>query len=104
MNNFSYVWPVILAFCCLIAALWSVLRVNRALESLREAQPCSVSRIKSIEASLEELQGAITEVANRVKMMRVRSAANHVSDKSAAPDPYREPDAWRRHMEKQLRK
>jgi hypothetical protein len=43
-------------------------------------------------------------VANRVKMMKVRGAANHVREDrpSETPDPYKNPDAWRLWMNNQM--
>jgi hypothetical protein len=98
------------AFILSIVACWlSVRSANRAQE-LREALKVSpVSRIKSLETSLADTQGALEEVANRVKMMRVRNAANHTEtsgpkpgQRKDEPDPYSDPDGWRQAMNAKL--
>lgn len=74
----------------------------RASES-RLAVPRSLdSRTQSLEQSVAELQSTLEELANRVKMMKVRNAVRHVPDRDAEPDPYRDPNGWRERMNKRL--
>lgn len=61
-------------------ALTSARNAVRMLESLPTAQHSSDSRIDSLRDSLTETQDALQTLANRVKMMRVRNAANHVGE------------------------
>lgn len=77
----------------------SAIRV-RELQDMLTRSP--LSRVQSLETSLTDMQGALTEVANRVKMMKVRNAATHVPEKSSEPDPYKDPDGWRRSMNRRL--
>jgi hypothetical protein len=73
------------------------------VQELRDRPESSqVSRIKSLETSLAETNDALAAVANRVKMMRVRSAANHTADRDDSPDPYKDPDRWRQSINKQI--
>jgi hypothetical protein len=47
----------------------------------------------------EEHTAAMTELANRLKMIKVRSATSHGSKTSdGLPDPYTDADAWRKAM------
>lgn len=93
-----------LAVICVSAAVVScvaltgcVLTVRNAVRNLESVAPpaCScASQVRALTASQDELQAAITEVANRVKMMKVRAAVNHVQD--APADPASLKDALRR--------
>lgn len=76
---------------------------------LRELQdrltPLPLLRLGSVERSLAELTATMQELANRVKMQRVRAAVNHVPDRpvdESLPDPYRDPDGWRKAMNERL--
>lgn len=68
------------ASVCAIAALtvaFSARRAAHRAESLPPA-PCSCAlRIESLATALTETQEALSVVANRVKMQRVRNAATH---------------------------
>jgi hypothetical protein len=59
------------------------------------------SRVQSLEQSVEDTRLTLEQLANRVKMMRVRNAVNHTTDKTD-PDPYRDPNAWRTEMNRKL--
>lgn len=63
-----------------------------------------LSRIESCELRIDELAQAIGDVANRVKMQRVRNAANHVDDNpSSKLDKLKEnPEAWRAEMNRRI--
>lgn len=105
MTDISSVLSATAFFLSIVATFCAARSVILARE-LREAVRCfPVSRLKSIETSLADTQDALTEVANRVKMQRVRSAANHVRQEREAntdPDPHREPDRWRDWMNSRL--
>jgi len=55
-------------------------------------------RTASLETSRDELATELTSVANRVKMQRVRTANQEVKAKATEPDPYTDPEAWRKMM------
>jgi hypothetical protein len=105
-------WPAFfnvlsVAACTLsLAALWFAVRnvtVVRELQARLTRFP--LSRLDSLETSLADQAEAMTVLANRVKMHRVRTAANHIpDDKPTLPDPYRDPDAWRKAMNARLQK
>lgn len=97
----SKLWLVVICVCaaalCLFSLAGCVLTVRNAVKQLELAAPpaCScASSVRALSASQEELQAAITEVANRVKMMRVRNAVNHVPD--LPNDPASMKDALRK--------
>lgn len=96
----------VLSFILSLAACLYVARIATQLRELRDRkEACGPSRIKSLETSLQETQDALAELANRVKMMKVRGAANHVRDEKRAsgePDPYVDPDRWRNETNKKL--
>lgn len=101
MTDFSFVLAVTACFLSVLAAFSSV-RTAAALRALRDRWPqLSESRLHSIETSLAEQADALQAVANRVKMQKVRNAANHAQG-SGEPDPYSDPDGWRRAMNKRL--
>ena len=88
---------LLISACVLIATLSAVVSAralyiarNAAdrLASLPTAPASSESRISSLADSLAETQDALATLANRVKMMRVRNAANHVGESNTIPsDP-----------------
>jgi hypothetical protein len=93
----------VLAFFLSLAAFWLAVQSATHVQELRDRPESSqVSRIKSLETSLAETNDALAAVANRVKMMRVRSAANHTADRDDSPDPYKDPDRWRQSINKQI--
>lgn len=102
MSGFFIAWIAATCFLSLVAVLACVLTAARVRELQDRLSHLPVSRLKSVETSLTELQEGLEAVANRVKMMRVRNAANHVPDKPGAPDPYTNPDEWRKEMNRTL--
>jgi len=57
------------------------------------------SKLQSLEQLVEDQTQAMTDMANRLKMIKVRSASSHGSKSdNALPDPYTDPDGWRRAM------
>lgn len=98
MSDFFSVSSVVLAILSLILSGWSVLRARRVvalpLAKLRSIE----SRTESLENSVSEWSQTVTDLANSLKMTRVRAAAKHASSDrkvDALPDPYKDPDAWR---------
>jgi len=98
---------VLSVLACILSALamkFAVRAARDAAASLRAPPHLSESRLKSLETSVAEQADALLEVANRVKMQRVRNAANHATGQpSTMPDPYRDPDGWRKAMNSRLR-
>jgi hypothetical protein len=84
-------------------ALYAVRLANRAL-GLPQIKLRSVeSRLQLLEQLTEEQTSAQTDLANRLKMMRVRSATSHATKSdNGLPDPYKEPDRWRIEANKRL--
>jgi hypothetical protein len=102
MSGFFIALIAATCFLSLTAVLACALTAARVRELQDRLAHLPVSRLKSVETSLTELQDGLEAVANRVKMMRVRNAANHVADKSGAPDPYTNPDEWRKEMNRTI--
>ena len=76
----SFALLAILCCASLSAALIAV-RIARHTTALPHQKLHSIeSRLLSIESIQTDQGTAIEQVANRVKMQRVRNAANHVSD------------------------
>lgn len=89
---------------CLIGCARTVQTVKADSASLVAEVRLNASRIQSLTEShalsVEELQN----LANRVKMQRVRSAADHAtsSKPDGEPDPIRDPDKWRAWMNRKI--
>lgn len=83
---------------CLLAFLVAR-RVIRAAESGARAARSCTSRVESLEAWREEATTTLTDLANQLKMQRVRRAGlTHAAAKDEPPDPYKDPDGWRTWM------
>lgn len=101
--NVSFFALIVSLFAAVISgwAAYVALRAVRVSES-RLTLPRSLdSRVESLEQSVADSQSTLEQLANRVKMMKVRNAVNHVPDRSS-PDPYRDPNAWRAEMNRKL--
>jgi len=71
----------ILCVCSLLASLAAV-RIARATTVWRPAHLASIeSKLRSIESSQADTADGLLALANRVKMHRVRNAANHIADR-----------------------
>jgi len=81
-----------------VACLFAVRTATQQSESLVRRLRSVESLTQSLrESSAEQLQ-TVADLANRLKMIRVRSALSHAERKTDAeelPDPYKEPDKWR---------
>lgn len=98
-----------LSFILSVVAVISVARTVTVVQELRELLRRSPqSRIASLETSRDEMQLELLNLANRLKMIKVRRAADHVRDdddeKPKFPDPHRDPDGWRKAMNLDLAK
>ncbi len=98
-------WIVI--FCALSAIAAPVLSflvarrvVADAASSARSARSV-VSRVELLEASVSETQDLVKDLANSLKMARVRRAGLTHAAGNEPPNPYTHPDEWRKFMNKQ---
>lgn len=81
---------------CLLAAFYAARIAAQRVAWPRQALRSCELRIASLEDSRTELVQSVTDLTNRLKMMRVRSASTHAAGSSGEPDPYKDPDAWRK--------
>lgn len=94
--NFSFALLAILCAVSLFGSACAVLIAVRRTGSPRAQLHSVVSKISSLETKLEETSETLSVLANRVKMQRVRTAANHVSDPINADEPTNIKDALRK--------
>lgn len=99
--DISSVLSAAVAFLSAGAALSAARNAIRERESLRRQVDSCESLLRSLRISLDEQASTLETLANRVKMQRVRTAATHATSDSE-PDPYQNPDAWRKRMNAQL--
>lgn len=110
-NGWAEMWNILVGFSGALAATALVLSIialrsaaraaAQAPDSLAARLSSTESGMRSLRGALDETQSALEEVANRVKMQRVRTAANHVKEPSE-PDPYKNPEEWRKAMNSRL--
>lgn len=106
------IWAILAGFFAALSAALSLACLTRAISAARDAKAATglparalsslTSRIESLEVSRDDQATAMTDLANRLKMIRVRSAANHASKPDGDPDPYKEPERWRTVMNERL--
>lgn len=105
MSDFFSALSVVLATASLILAFWSARSAKRAVESPPAKLRSIESRIESLEGSVSEWSQLTTDVANSVKMMKVRRMTAGPSSSAQAddfPDPYKDPDKWRAAMNRRI--
>lgn len=90
-----------LAVCCLIATFFVARRAARAAEWLPGKVASLESQLALQQRLTNDLAETLTELANRVKMQRVRNVVQHGST-TALPDPARDPEGWRKAMNRSL--
>jgi hypothetical protein len=93
---------VSICILCVAVAIYSAQRAIHASESLAPRVRSVESRLESLRGSLDDVTTTLTDLANRVKMQRVRTAVNHGNGKSEGPDPYKDPEGWRKMMNAQI--
>lgn len=107
-TGFFNVLSVSSCILSMLACRYAVRAVTVAQELQAQNEHSPASRMASLEASQSELLEELQNLANRVKMMKVRRAADHVDDAKpragAMPDPYKDPDGWRTAMNSRLGK
>ena len=109
MSGFSIALPALCLLLSIVAAFFAA-RSARIAQDLRDRferfktqQMRSPSDVGSLSARLDELESTMEVLANRVKMQKVRNAANHAERADAGlADPYKDPDRWRQQMNAQL--
>lgn len=92
------VLSALICILCLPVVISHAQRAIRASELLAPRVRSVESRLESLRASLDDVTTTLTDLANRVKMQRVRTVVNHGNGKDADPDPYKDPEAWRKMM------
>lgn len=85
MTNFSFAFLVTLCIASLVASFFAVRNVGRRMAFPQAKLASFESRLRSIEASQVEQAETLTQLANRVKMQRVRTAINHIADPEPEP-------------------
>jgi len=70
----------VLCMCSILLSLYAVRFATRRTASPLAKLHAAELRLQFLEQSQNETADALQVVANRVKMQRVRNAANHVSD------------------------
>lgn len=94
-----------ISLCCLLVAVYAAKSATRRLELPQQTLRSVVSRMQSLEDWKVEMIQLQQDLANQLKMTRVRSALNHSRHKNEVPsdpDPYTQPDEWRKMMGKRL--
>ncbi len=102
MNAISNALSVLACFLSILAVISAVRNAIQLRELQDQLVHSGASRVKLLETSIAEVRDELEGVANRLKMMRVRAATNHVRENPAEPDPYKDPEAWRRSMNRRL--
>lgn len=106
----TVIFSVLIAFALSVSlvAIFLAARSVVAVQELRQHfQLLNASAPESLKARVSEIESTLEVLANRVKMQRVRTAAEHATKpatKTAGePDPAVDPEGWRNWQNKQLR-
>ena len=102
-QGFFFALTALICLASTAATLYVAFAAKADWESLQRAVRSNASAIRSIEVTLQELSDTQLQVANSVKMTKVRKALTHTGSKGEAPDPKVDPEAWRAWMNGQLR-
>jgi len=95
----AHIFSALLAVLCILSMLLSLYAVRfatRRTESPLVRLRAVESRLQSLEQCTNETAESLQVVANRIKMQRVRNAANHASDPMNADEPLTYKDQLRR--------
>lgn len=78
----------LLAILCCVSVILSLYAARNAAQAMA-SRPADIasfaSKLRSIENSQADTADALMNLANRVKMQRVRTAANHIPDRDDEP-------------------
>ena len=103
---FSLALSVLLALGSLTIAIIAARNAARAADSAARNSRLPESALQSLRESIQELGDTQLEMANRLKMMKVRAATSHTDPKpdrnNGLPDPYKDPEGWRQAMNSRL--
>lgn len=83
--NIFFAFLVMLCIASLALSFFAVRNVTRRMAFPQAKLASFESKLRSIEHSQNEQAETLTQLANRVKMQRVRTAINHVSDPEPEP-------------------
>jgi hypothetical protein len=98
----SCVASALVALGCLIATYF-VAQSAKADAGLPQAKLHFIeSQLQLLQRSQNDQAEVLTELSNRVKMMKVRNSLRHGENSTGLPDPYRDPDGWRKAMDKRI--
>ena len=104
MNDFSFALTAIALVLAIGGCLFAAVTAAAVRELRDRLQSLPVSRLLSLDKSVQDTQEVLAELAQRVKMMKVRSAVNHVRrGDQGEPDARLDPEAWRNWKNAQLR-
>jgi ABC-type transport system involved in cytochrome bd biosynthesis fused ATPase/permease subunit len=105
MNVFFSVLSAVAAIASLLGAFLAVRYARRVAELPRAKLRSIELRTESLENSVSEWSQTVTDLANSQKMTRVRAASTHASKArtdDGLPDPFTDPDGWRKAMNKRI--
>lgn len=102
MSAFLLASTAVLSLFCLLAALWCARSAARAQLSAERLRQSAGSLPPSVLSRLTDLEDAVALLANKLKMSRVRAAATHAE--KSEPDPYTDPDGWRKMMNARIQR
>jgi len=90
---------------CLLGCLFVARSAARDSGSLHKRISSCESTAQSVIISQREWQEVVTDLANQIKMTKVRKALNHTGGTrpGGEPDPKLDPEAWRAWKNAQLR-
>jgi len=96
----------ITSLCCFLGCLFVARNAAARSASLRKRIDSCESTVQSVTSSLREWQEVVADLANQIKMTKVRKALNHSGNGTrpgGEPDPKVDPEAWRTWKNAQLR-
>lgn len=94
----------ITSVCCVLACLSVARNAARASDSLHKRVSSCESTAQSVISSQREWQEVVADLANQIKMTKVRKALNHTGTRPGGePDPKLDPEGWRAWKNAQLR-
>lgn len=100
--GFFSVLSASICILCAVVAFWHAQSAIRASESLAPRLRSIELQTQSLKDSQTDLATTLTDLANRVKMQRVRTVIAHGQGNAAEPDPYKDPDGWRKMMNSRI--
>lgn len=102
MSGFFNVLSACSFILSIAACFFAARTATRTQELQDQLARLPLSRLQSLEASMTEQADALLTLANKMKMQKVRGAADHVRPRGELPDPYTDPDGWRKAMNTKL--